>query len=222
MRPIEKALLISLLIHLALIISLAVFPFVLTKKHYTPVYQVSLISQPEPKQKETTVTPEKKKPPVKKPTRVEKKAAPPKKKEKKKTVERKDNKEKRSLTQVQRAIDDIKKKMASQQKVKEAQARTSRIVEAKRNAYFDTIATHIQANWSLLKNQMEDVGILTTDVGLQIRRDGTITKIVIEKPSGNVLFDEFAVRAVKRSVPLPPFPKEMKEAKLEVTIGLSS
>jgi len=219
MRPIEKALLISLLIHLAIIISMAVFPFVLTKKHYTPVYQVSLVTQPEPKQKETTVTPEKKKPPVKKATRVEKKAAPPKKK---KTVERKDNKEKRSLTRVQRAIDDIKKKVASQQKVKEAQVRTSRIVEAKRNAYFDTIATHIQANWSLLKNQMEDVGILTTDVGLQIRRDGTITKIVIEKPSGNVLFDEFAVRAVKRSAPLPPFPKEMKEAKLEVTIGLSS
>ncbi len=69
---------------------------------------------------------------------------------------------------------------------------------------------------------MEDLGTLTTDLGLQIHRNGAITKIVIEKPSGNALFDEFAVRAVKKSTPLPPFPEELREDRLEVTIGLSS
>lgn len=257
MRIIHKALGISLLVHLAIIISVAAVSFIAPKKHYTPVYQVSLVAQPEPKPKKPKVQPQEKKSqekklpvkkatavkeptpvkepipvkepapvkkatPLKKTTPVEKKAAPAKKTEKKKKATKKDTKKEQSLARVQRAIDEIKKKMAVQESIDQEHLRSSRIGEAKRNAYFDAIAAQIRANWSLLKNQMEDVGILTTDVGLQIRRDGTIIKIVIEKPSGNPLFDEFAVRAVKRSTPLPPFPKEINESKLEVTIGLSS
>ena len=237
MRLIHKALGISLLIHLAIAISLAIVPFIVAKKRYTPVYQVSLVTQPEPKPKKAAVQPQKKKLPepkpkkvavqpqkkklpVKKPTRVEKKAIPSKKKEEE--VKKRDTQKEQSAKRVQRAIDEIKNKMVSRQRLEEEHLRTSRIIETRRNAYFDTIAAHIQANWSLLKNQMEDLGTLTTDIGLQIQRDGTITKIVIEKPSGNALFDEYAVRAVKRSTPLPPFPKEVRESRLEVTIGLSS
>ena len=220
MRLIHKALGISLLIHLAIAISLAIVPFIVAKKRYTPVYQVSLVTQPEPKPKKAAVQPQKKKLPVKKPTRVEKKAIPSKKK--KEEVKKRDTQKEQSAKRVQRAIDEIKNKMVSRQRLEEEHLRTSRIIETRRNAYFDTIAAHIQANWSLLKNQMEDLGTLTTDIGLQIQRDGTITKIVIEKPSGNALFDEYAVRAVKRSTPLPPFPKEVRESRLEVTIGLSS
>ena len=245
MRLIHKALGISLLIHLAIAISLAIVPFIVAKKRYTPVYQVSLVTQPEPKPKKAAVQlqkkklpepkpkkalepkpkkvavqPQKKKLPVKKPTRVEKKAIPSKKK--KEEVKKRDTQKEQSAKRVQRAIDEIKKKMVSRQRLEEEHLRTSRIIETRRNAYFDTIAAHIQANWSLLKNQMEDLGTLTTDIGLQIQRDGTITKIVIEKPSGNALFDEYAVRAVKRSTPLPPFPTEVRESRLEVTVGLSS
>ena len=234
MRIIHKALGISLLIHLAIVISLVVLPLVAAKKRYTPVYQVSLVTQPEPKPKKPVAQPQEKKPPEKKPTKVEKKAAPTKKEKKevkkKEPVKKKDPVKKKetkkdkeqSLRRVQRRIDEIRKKQVTQQSIEQERLRTSRIVEVRRNAYFDAIAAHIQANWSLLKNQMEDVGILTTDVGLHIRRDGTVTRIVIEKPSGNALFDEFAVRAVKRSTPLPPFPKELRETKLEITIGLSS
>ncbi len=220
MKILHKTLGVSLLIHLAIVVSLIILPELSAKKHYTPVYQVSLVHQPEPKPKKPTVQPQKEKSPAKRPTKTEKKAAPIKKKKivKKKT----ETKKQRSLRDVQKAIDEIKKKMASQQRIEEERLRTSRIIEAKRNAYFDRIAAHIQANWTLLKNQMEEVGILTTDIGLRIHRDGTITKIVIEKPSGNALFDEYAVRAVKRSTPLPPFPEDLREDRLEVTIGLSS
>lgn len=233
MRIINKALGISILIHLAIIISLAVLPIVLAKKRYTPVYQVSLVIQPEPKPKQPTVQPQKKEPqekkpiPEKKPAKVEKKAAPTKKKkikkeEPKKTIARKQSKKEPSLQQVQRKIDEIRKRQVAQQRSEQERLRTSRIIETKRNAYFDAIAAHIQANWSLLKNQMENMGTLTTDIGLQIERDGTVTTIVVEKTSGNPLFDEYALRAVKRSTPLPPFPEELRERKLEVTIGLSS
>jgi len=222
MKVLHKALGFSLLIHLAIVISLIALPALSARKRYTPVYQVSLVVQPEAEPKKPEVQPQEKKPPPKKPTRTEKKAVPRKKKPEKKVPKKTEPKKEHSLKDVQKAIDEIKKKMASRQRVEEERLRTSRIIEAKRNAYFDTIAAHIQANWSLLKNQMEDVGMLTTDIGLRIRRDGTITKIDIEKPSGNALFDEWAVRAVKRSTPLPPFPAELKEDRLEVTIGLSS
>ncbi len=222
MKVLQKALGLSLLIHLAIVIALIALPAFSAKKHYTPVYQVSLVVQPEPKPKKPTVQPAKKKSPVQKPRKIEKKAAPPKKKKREVVKKKKEPQPERSLKDVQRAIDDIRKKVASQERIEEDRLRASRIIEAKRNAYFDTIAARIQANWSLLKNQMEDLGVLTTDVGLRIQRDGTIMKIVIEKPSGNTLFDEYAVRAVKRSTPLPPFPEELREDRLEVTIGLSS
>ena len=215
------------MIHLAILVSLVVLPSITARKIYTPVYQVSLVTQPEPPQpkppqKKTAVNPQKKTPPPKKTTSHEKKPAPSPKKTKKKEIKKEQPAPKRSLTDVQRAIDEIKEKMASKERIDENRVRNSRVIEAKRNAYFDVIAAHIQANWSLLKNEMENVGPLTTDIGLQIRRDGTVMRIVIERPSGDTLFDEFAMRAVKRSAPLPPFPKELREEKLDVTIGLSS
>jgi TonB family protein len=236
MRIIHKALGISVLIHLAVMISWVVFPSLSAKKVYTPVYQVSLVTQPEPPReekvqtpkapepakKEEAVQPPKTPPPPKEAAKPEKKPAPPVKKKSETQVRKKETSEKRSLKDVQKRIDAIRQKMASSEKGEEQPKVSARIAEARRNAYFDTIAAHVQANWSLLKNQMENVGTLTTDIGLQIRRDGTVTMIVIEKPSGNALFDEFAVRAVKRSNPLPPFPEEVREDRLEVTIGLSS
>jgi len=222
MKIIHKALGISLLIHLVAIVSLMVFSLLSAKEHYTPVYQVSLLVQKEPEPKRPAVEVEKRKPLPRKPSKPKKKTASQAKRPKKPRVTEKQPPREAPRVSVQRAIDAIKKKMASRERIQEEKPKASRIIEAKRNAYFDTIASHIQANWSLLKNQMEDVGILTTDIGLQILRDGRISKIVIEKPSGNALFDEYAVRAVKRSTPLPPFPKELKESRLEVTIGLSS
>lgn len=239
MKFIHKALGISLLIHLIVIISLVVLPSILARKVYTPVYQVDLVTPPEPPKREPVVQPQQpqkkmslpKEPPKpvkkatlpKEPPKPVKKAAPPKKKvEKKQVAKKKEAPPQRSLKDVQRAIDKIREKTALREE-SEAQHRiASRVIQAKRNAYFDAIAARIQANWSLLKNEMENVGTLTADIGLHIRRDGTITMIMVEKTSGNHLFDEWAVRAVKRSAPLPPFPEELKEGRLEVTIGLSS
>lgn len=242
MRIIHKALGISLLVHLAVLVFLLVLPLLVSKKHYAPIYQISLVSQPEPKPREPVLETPRPKPPPKKPAKVEKKPSPPvrketkrekkkaEKKEVKKTVSKRSTKaikkkapkRENSIQRVEQKIEEIRRKQVAQRITAEDRRNALRIIEAKRNAYFDAVAARIQANWSLLKNQMEDVGVLTTDLGVQIRSDGAITKIVVEKPSGNPLFDEFAIRAVKRSDPLPPFPKELSETKLEVTIGLSS
>jgi TonB family protein len=222
MKIIHKALGISILIHMAILVSLVVLTSLTARKVYIPMYQVSLVTQPEPPQKEAAVQPQKEKQPPKEPTKHEKKAVRPKKTPPKKEVEKKQVAPERSLRDVQETIDEMRKKMASKERVAENRAKSSRVAEARRNAYLDAIAAHIQANWSLLQNEMENVGSLTTDIGLQIRRDGTVTQILIEKSSGDALFDEFAVRAVKRSTPLPPFPTEVEEERIEVTIGLSS
>ena len=222
MKIIHKALGISILIHMAILVSLVVLPSITARKVYTPMYQVSLVTQPEPPQKKAVVQPQKKKEPPKKSTTHEKKAAPPKKTTPKREVKKKQAAPERSLKDVQKTIDEIRKKMAVKERVAETRARSSRVAEARRNAYLDAIAAHIQANWSLLQNEMENVGSLRTDIGIQIRRDGAVTQILVEKSSGDALFDEFAVRAVKRSAPLPPFPTELKEERIEVTIGLSS
>jgi len=222
MKIIHKALGISILIHMAILVSMVVLPSITARKVYTPMYQVSLVTQPEPPQKKAVVQPQKKKQPPKKSIKHEKKAVPPKKTPPKKKVEKKQAAPERSIRDVQKTIDEIRKKMASEERVVENRAKSVRVAEARRNAYLDAIAAHIQANWSLLQNEMENVGPLTTDIGLQIRRDGAVTQILIEKSSGDALFDDFAVRAVKRSTPLPPFPTELKEERIEVTIGLSS
>ena len=104
MRFIHKALGISLLIHLIVIISLVVLPPILTRKVYTPVYQVDLVTPPEPPKKEPvvqpqqpqkkTATPKEPPKPVKKvttpkePPKPAKKATPPKRRVEKKQVAR--------------------------------------------------------------------------------------------------------------------------------------
>jgi colicin import membrane protein len=53
---------------------------------------------------------------------------------------------------------------------------------------------------------------------LTVRRDGTILETKIKKRSGDSLFDESALKAIKRSDPLPPFPEIYKKSYAEIEI----
>jgi len=53
---------------------------------------------------------------------------------------------------------------------------------------------------------------------LTVRRDGTILETKIKRRSGDPLFDESALKAVKRSDPLPPFPEIYKKSYDEIEI----
>jgi colicin import membrane protein len=55
-------------------------------------------------------------------------------------------------------------------------------------------------------------------VVLTVRRDGTILETKIKRRSGDFLFDESVMKAVKRSDPLPPFPEVYKKSYGEIEI----
>jgi len=55
-------------------------------------------------------------------------------------------------------------------------------------------------------------------VVLTVKRDGTILETKIKRRSGDFLFDESVVKAVKRSDPLPPFPEVYRKSYGEIEI----
>jgi protein TonB len=58
-------------------------------------------------------------------------------------------------------------------------------------------------------------------VVFDIRRDGKISGLAVEKTSGNPLYDQAALRAITDAMPFPPLPDEFKESFLRVHLGFS-
>ncbi len=59
---------------------------------------------------------------------------------------------------------------------------------------------------------------METVIVLIIEKDGRIQKLWFEKKSGNELYDQMAMRAIKKAEPLPPIPNELNENTLEFGI----
>ena len=53
----------------------------------------------------------------------------------------------------------------------------------------------------------------------EIGRDGSIREPVLEKGSGNALYDQSALRAIAEASPFPPLPVEFKSSSLRVHFG---
>ncbi len=53
---------------------------------------------------------------------------------------------------------------------------------------------------------------------LIIRRDGTLIKKMIEKKSGNHFYDQFVMKTIQNSLPLPSFPALMPQKTIEIGI----
>jgi protein TonB len=56
-------------------------------------------------------------------------------------------------------------------------------------------------------------------VVFDIARDGKIRGLTVEKTSGNVLYDQAALRAITDATPFPPLPEEFKEPYLRVHLN---
>jgi len=70
--------------------------------------------------------------------------------------------------------------------------------------YLNLIITKIANNWL---NPLRGGRKISTLIYFQIQRDGDVSKIKIEKSSGNNLLDQSAKRAVMASSPLPSIPE---------------
>jgi TonB family protein len=76
----------------------------------------------------------------------------------------------------------------------------------------------IKEAWTIPENLLKETVDLETIIVLIIGRDGKIQKWWFEKNSGNALYDQMAMRAIKKAEPLPPIPKEFSENTLEIGI----
>jgi outer membrane biosynthesis protein TonB len=130
------------------------------------------------------------------------------------------------------ALEEIQKRVARRQKVEErlpvapsdvpvtSSNKTSPELDSKLKQYYNMIWTKIKKAWTIPENLLKEKERvdLETIIVLIIERDGKIQKYWFEKKSGNDLYDQMAVRAIKKAEPLPPVPNELSENTLEVGI----
>ncbi len=82
--------------------------------------------------------------------------------------------------------------------------------------YYDSIWAKIKKEWTLPENLPKGRTTLEATIVVVIDREGKIQKSWFERKSGNALFDQRAMRAIKKAEPLPPIPKEFSDPTLEM------
>jgi TonB family protein len=221
MKPITIMLILSVCIHLAVLSLLAVLPWFSRRKIHVSVY-------PAPKPKETVTKKPTPKPPkkvTKKPVEVKK--PKPKKRivVKKRPVKKDIISEKRVQRRMESAIEKLREKVETEEKpeateeVAHIAPKPSRaVIDMKLKTYYHSIWRRIQEEWILSPSLLEEIEDPETVIVIKIRRDGSIVDSWFEEKSGSPIYDESAMRAIKKANPLPPFPEELEEDILEVGI----
>jgi len=92
----------------------------------------------------------------------------------------------------------------------------SSALQSRLNDYYDSIWEKIKKEWTLPENLPKGRTTLETTIVIVIDREGKIQKSWFERKSGNTLFDQRAMRAIKKAEPLPPIPKEFSDTTLEM------
>ena len=81
--------------------------------------------------------------------------------------------------------------------------------------YLATVYQTIHDHWVLPDLQNWDNSLEAVLV-INIRKDGVITDSFFERKSANIYFNQFVLKAVKDSSPLPPFPAQLTENNFEI------
>jgi len=81
--------------------------------------------------------------------------------------------------------------------------------------YSSIVKAKILQEWTIPENLLKEMVDLETIIVVIIERDGKIQKPRLEKKSGNAIYDQSAMRAIKKAEPFPPIPKELGENTLE-------
>ena len=221
---------VSLVIHIALVVFLNFNPWPMIIKVRPTAYTVTLmpVSIPEPEIPKTPL------PPVPKEEKIKpvEKVKPIEKPKKDDIVEKVKKPPKESMKRLQEALDEIRKKAALDEIRKRVarkereedrstaipSAKTSLEMESKLNEYYSLVWAKIKGAWTIPENLLKEMVDLETIIVLIIERNGKIQNILFEKRSGNTLYDQSAMRAIKKAEPLPPIPKEWSDDTLEIGI----
>ena len=230
----------SFLIHVALVAFLSLNPWPSMIKVQPAAYTVTLMSIPiqEPDLQKADAIPlpkEEAHKPIEKIKPIEK----PKKDDIVEKVKKPSSKENGQLKHLEEAIEEIRKKVAIDQ-IQKSVARRERIeerpmiaspnvplisspkrpleLESKLGEYYSLIWAKIKESWTIPQNLLKERVDLEAIIVLIIEKDGKVKKSWFEKKSGNDLYDQMAIRAIKKAEPLPSIPSELNENTLEIGI----
>ncbi len=92
----------------------------------------------------------------------------------------------------------------------------SSALDSRLSDYYDSIWAKIKKEWTLPENLPKGRTTLESTIVIVIDREGKIQKSWFERKSGNGLFDQRAMRAIKKAEPLPPIPREFSDNTLEM------
>ncbi len=95
----------------------------------------------------------------------------------------------------------------------------SRPADIRFRAYYDQVWARIKAEWVLPDGVAGADGKLLTIISIRISSLGVIEEQWFERSSGNIYYDQSAVRALKKASPLPPLPDELRGETLKVGIN---
>lgn len=86
-------------------------------------------------------------------------------------------------------------------------------------AYANALERHIKRGW---RWGVPGANKLEVKVLVRIMKDGTVSDVRVENSSGSVQFDDSAIRAIKKSSPVPPAPEKLYRQFSEVSITFDS
>jgi TonB family protein len=180
---------------------------------------------------------------VEKTRKTSKKVEKPEEHKLEKPKPEKPNVDQKSLKGLQEALDDIRRKVAlddiqrrvtqrektekektvTSPQTSSAKPSTSSMaspaqMESKLNEYYSVIWAKIKQEWTLPENLLKERVDLETIIVIIIERDGKIQRSWFEKRSGDVHYDQAAMRAILKADPLPSIPRELTETTLEIGI----
>ena len=89
-------------------------------------------------------------------------------------------------------------------------------VEMLRQQHIQEVGDHIKTNWAMPEKFI--ASRLETWVAITIHSNGNITNIWFEKRSGDKYFDDSTERAVKKSIPTLPFPKDLEKTPFDMVV----
>jgi TonB family protein len=84
--------------------------------------------------------------------------------------------------------------------------------------YYATIMSHVQQHWQPPDVKTWNPNLLAV-VSIVIASDGRIVNQNFEQPSGDKLFDQFVLKTLEASNPLPPPPAALQKQRLEIGLN---
>jgi colicin import membrane protein len=186
-------------------------------KNYKPLKPKPELIQPEkipePKQKQAPETDPVKRPQIEEIKPIEKPSRPETPKIKRSLKKRTIKKEQIARNKKKRQLTDTFRQLQQKVRIDEARKRIQQVGEKKSSVelmdiYRAEVMSRISRNWAV---SVQMIGGYETNLSailvIKIMRNGYIQPDMwFEKTSGNDYFDECAIKAVKKSNPLPPLP----------------